>query len=255
MYLFKRMVPFLAFLITLGLSELTIRQGSGEPGWWALSVAAAPFLYQILLMPKRVHRLQFWGLGIPLWLFGLGSMMVLLYVPGTGWQHLTALVSASLIGLYLETEFSYIFQPSKYVPFSMERMGEMVLAAGAGMTCMGILGLDVVGLIKVWQTVLLAILWAVLISAASVYMYRLPKDKTPFIFSLGVVALFQMYWVLQFLPITFVVTGAIAGIVVASFFSLTRYAMLESLDKKTLWRTITTSGTAVVILLLTTRWT
>ncbi|MEK7540528.1 MAG: hypothetical protein AAB558_04755 [Patescibacteria group bacterium] len=255
MFIFKRIIPFLACLITLGLSELTIREGTGNPGWWALSVALVPLLYQVWLMPKRVRRLQFWGLGIPLWLFGLGSMVVLLYVPGTVWQHVVAVVSAGLIGLYLETEFSYLYRHSKYVPFSMERMGEMMLAAGAGMTCMGMLGLDVVGLIKTWQTVLLAVAWAVLISASSVYMYRLPKEKTLFIFSLGVVALFQLYWVLQFLPITFVVTGAIAGITVASFFTLTRYAMLESLDRKTLWRTLTTSGTAVVILLLTTRWT
>lgn len=255
MFIFKRSIPFFAFLITLGLSELTIRAGTGNPGWWALSVAIAPIMYQVLLMPKRIRRVQFWGLGIPVWLFGLGSMVVLLYVPGETWQQVTAVVSAAIIGLYVETEFSYIYQPSKYVPFSMERMGEVILAAGAGMTCMGILGLDVVGLIHVWQTILLALGWAILISASSAYMYRLPKEKIPFIFSLGAVALFQLYWVLQFLPVTFVVTGAIAGIAVASFFTLTRYALLESLDRKTLWRTVTTSGTAVVILLLTTRWT
>lgn len=255
MFIFKRIIPFLAFLISFGLGELAIRAGTGNPGWWALTMALAPLLYQVFLMPKRVRRLQFWGLGIPLWLFGLGSMVVLLYVPGVLWQHITVLVSAALIGLYTETEFSYIYHPSKYVPFSMERMGEMVLAAGAGTTCMGMLGLDVLGLIKTWQTVLFAVVWALLISASSVYMYRLPKDKTAFIFSLGAVALFQLYWVIQFLPITFVVTGAIAGITVASFFTLTRYAMLESLDRKTLWRTMTTSGTAIIVLLLTTRWT
>lgn len=254
MYILKRAVPIIATLISLGVAELAITSNA-NPGGWVLVAAGLPLVYQVLLIPKRLLRKQFWGLGIPLWLFGVGSMCVLLYVPGRTWQQVTALGTSLLIGLYLETEFSYLFQAAKYVSFSMERMGEIVLASGAGMTCMGLIGIDVLGLLKNYESLVLAAVWSVLISASAVYMYRLPKDKIWFLFGFGAVGVFQLYWVLQFLPISFVVTGAVAGIMVASLFSVLRYATLESLDKKTVWRTVTTSGTAVVILLMTTRWT
>lgn len=254
MYIFKRLVPIFAALISFGVAELAIHSDS-NPALWVVIAAGLPLFYQLFLIPKRLFRSQFWGLGVPLWLFGVGSMCVLLYVPGPTWQQVTALVTSAFIGLYLETEFSFLFQSAKYVPFSMERMGEIVLAGGAGMTCMGMIGLDFLGLIHNFESILMAAVWAVLISASAVYMYRLPKDKMWFLFLFGVVGVFQLYWVLQFLPISFTVTGAVAGILVASLFSVLRYATLESLDKKTVWRTVTTSGTAVIILLMTTRWT
>lgn len=254
MFILKRLVPIFAALISLGVAELAIRTDS-NPAGWVIIAACLPLLYQFFLIPKRLFRSQFWGLGVPLWLFGLGSMCVLLYVPGATLQQLTAIVTSVFIGLYLETEFSFLFQSAKYVSFSMERMGEIVLAGGAGMTCMGLIALDFLGLIHNVESLIMAGVWAILISASAVYMYRLPKEKMWFLFLFGVVGVFQLYWVLQFLPISFVVTGAVAGIVVASLFSVLRYAALESLDKKTLWRTVTTSGTAIIILLMTTRWT
>lgn len=254
MFIFKRLVPIFATLLSLLVAELAIATDANPAGWVILA-AALPLVYQLLLIPKRLFRSQFWGLGVPLWLFGLGSMCVLLYVPGAIWQQVAALGTSAFIGLYLETEFSFLFQSSKYVPFSMERMGEIVLAGGAGMTCMGMIGLDFIGLMRNSETLLMAAVWAVLISASAVYMYRLPKDKRWFLFLFGAAGTFQLYWVLQFLPISFVVSGAVAGIMVASLFSVLRYATLESLDKKTVWRTVTTSGTAVIILLMTTRWT
>lgn len=255
MLLFKRIIPFLAASLSYGAAELSLQLNGAHPGWWVLALAALPLLYQFLLIPKRIFRSSYWGLGGPLWLFGLGSMVVFLYIPGLGWQRAFAALSATLIGVYLETEFSYIFHPSTYVPFSMERLAEAFLALGAGMTCMGLLGIEVLALVHGQETFLLAVIWAFIISACSTYMYKLPQNKKLFLFFIGFLFLIQLYWVLHFLPITFVVTGAISGILIASMFSLFRYAAMDSLDRKTFVRTISTSTTAVIVLLLTSRWT
>lgn len=254
MYLLKRFTPIIAFVASVFLGQLAVSSIGSDSGFWVVLYGLAPLVYQLILLPKRVLKAKFWGLGLPMWLFGVGSVCVLLYVPGALWQQVTVFITSAFIAVYLETEFSYIFQTSKYVPFSLERMGEILLAAGAGMTLMGIIGLDFLGLVKTSWSVLLAAIWAIMTSTGAIYLYRLPKDKLRFLFIFSCVCLFQIYWVLQFLPITFVVSGSIAGILIASLFTLLRYAALESLDKKTLLRTVTTGGTAVLILLITTRW-
>lgn len=254
-FLLKRCTPLIAALLSFGAGEMAIRSLQGNPAVWIGIFALLPFAYQFLLLPKRIGRAKFWALGVPLWLFGIGSSFVFLYVPGEDWQRLTLAVISLSIALYMETEFSYFFQPSKYVPFSMERLAEMVLALGMGTVLMGLLGIDFLGLMHKYTVMGLTVVVAVVGALSSVYLYKIPKDRRNMVLILSVIFVCQLFWVLQFLPITFVVTGAIAGILVAGVFTLTKYAAMESLDQKTFLRTVITSGSAVVILLVTSRWT
>ncbi len=116
----KRLVPYLVAAASIGLFAL----GLIWPQRWflvGLGLVLLPLL-AALLMHQTIWRLEWIGLTMPMIILLLGTYTFMLIQENWWWQVAGAGVAVLCFFLFEKNIAVFLFQPTKYVPYSLEHI-------------------------------------------------------------------------------------------------------------------------------------
>ncbi len=266
MILARRSIPFIAtLLVFLGLEALLI----GKSSWLYF---LAPFLLIVvvlsifLLVPKVNTEVKSWGLKIynistspfdilisPL-LLVFSSLFFLILLSSVWLRHVSVILVSFLLFLFLEDIFYYFFRVKKYQVYSLENISSYVNLVSFFFFASSMYGLVIFLKLDVWILSLGVALAVFLLAYQTMRINGLSWRSSWLYLLIIVLVCVEIFWTIGFWPTSFYINGLFLSLVFYLILNLTRYQILNKLERKIVARYLIISLVVVLITLGTARW-
>jgi hypothetical protein len=252
--LFNRLISiFVPLLIVLGLEIILLR-----PKWfWGIGAILLTLLilgiWQLLM--KKVDK-ENWQFFLAPFLFFLSSFLFFIFLtPRNTWlKHLLILFIASLLAIILESIFNFLHRPEKYPLFAIENIYSYLDLITFFFFSTIFYYLAIFFNFPLW----ILVLFILILTHALIYQVfwaNKVATKKSFIF-ISVISLIlgELFWIINFWPTGFYFNALLLSLFYYTMVGISRYHLLDPLDKKVVRKYLMVGGVCLVIVLLTGKW-
>ncbi|MBI2410316.1 MAG: hypothetical protein HYV32_00270 [Candidatus Kerfeldbacteria bacterium] len=253
MILLRRIIPFCASLYLIALFFGLFLRGY-EWRVWVAQMAALIILSIGSMVEWKFRSKDFWLLAFPLVSLLAGGVGLLFFLNTT----LTIVILASALviafGVYLESVFTYRYQPQKYTQLSLPNISLFINTFSGFSIFATAYAVNLINLLPDWAIPLIAFGFTLAMMIHIFWGYKI--EYRPYIGTIFLVALLmaELTWVLHFWPTTFFVNGIIMAIALYSVPSLIHLRLREILTKQLVIQYSIVSLLAILFVMMTSQW-
>lgn len=254
MILARRVVPFVAPLFMAALlSGLFFR--SQEWPTWFLSILALPIVAIGFMTEWKFRSVEFWNLLFPLFFVIVGGTSLIFFLNVTLYQLVVVIALVIVLGVYLESVFTYRYQPQKYATLSLPNMSSVINTFAGFALFTSAFALYFINRIPVWVLPIIAFAFSLAMMLHLFWGYKIQKQNQGMIIVIFPVIMAELIWVLHFWPTAFLVNGIIGAIVLYCVPSLIQLQSRDILTRRLLIQYIVVSLITILGVVATAQWT
>lgn len=252
MIILQRLTPY---IVTLA-SALLLWFGMASPlhwSWVTSGLIALPF-FAVLLMHQSHWRLEYLGLAAPMILLLLGTYSFLL-IQENIWLQLIALVVTTICFFLFEKNVAvFLFQPSRYIPYSLEHISIYCTMVAAFFCYVSVAMLGQLHLTRLRYLFIIMFILTAIMVWQNFWIQKIAWPKMwRFIVVISVV-LTQVLAALYFWPVSFFVVGCLLTLMLYLILHLSRHFLMQTLTKRLTWRYSLICIAATTFILATAQW-
>lgn len=252
MILFKRFQPILsASAVVIALEGIVLRPEWCIYFWLGLiGITTLSMLWQT--RPRQVS--EFFLLIGSLWLLDTAAAGLMFFVEAPVWRHaIIAGVAVSQL-VYLTNVFYYYFRTEKYQLNSLQNLSSYLNLAAIFMLAASAYS---VYLYLGWATWVMAIVIAVLawgVALQTMVLNQAELQATWIVSLACAVMTAQVFWAVSFWPSSPYVNAFVVTVVHYVTLNLSRYHVIDQLEKTVVWRYFVIGVSMLLLTVLTARW-
>ncbi|MBI2426781.1 MAG: hypothetical protein HYV34_02945 [Candidatus Kerfeldbacteria bacterium] len=252
------MILFLRLLVYVSPVLLT---GSGVllyffPAFWHVILLASGF--GILLVLIAIHQgfsiasiIEFY-LTPPLVIFGLFGFLLFVEQPVIFFASL--LVTAGLLGVFLDSYYSFHYDQERFQPRSLANT-----TSSLNILAMFFMGSALFGLLRflnqpVWALLLVWLLGVTLSTLSAMAVSMIPFGQSKVSILIISIVLVESFWVLALSPLGMSVAGLVLTSLYYMIVNVSRYYYVHALDRSVLKRYLIIGCATIAIALLSAPW-
>lgn len=195
-----------------------------------------------------------WNFWLAPAIFYLSSLSLFFLLEKFWTRHFLAAAAAILIGFFFEGVYIYIWEHDVYEAYSLENLSNYLNSLSIFFLSSSLFALINFVQLSIWLAAIPALLVYFFLSWQTFWMSKIPWPiSRHFIFLLTLVFL-EIFFVLSFLPLHFLILGAVLTIVWYTFINLCRAQLLGFWSKKLWLRYLIIFLFLTGILFTTARW-
>ncbi len=252
MIVLQRATPYLAFIAVCLLLAFGVYQPLNWP-WYVLGLGVTP-LVCVLIMHQAHWRLEYLGLSAPMIILLESSYAFMLIQERVDVIAVAGVVSVVCFFLFEKNLAVWLFQPGKYIPFSLEHMSTYCTLVAAFFAYVSFFMFAVLHLGRLRYLFMASILITVTMVWQTFWIQKLPWQRARWFVLVLTIMLEQIMLVLYYWPISFFVNGALLTMIFYVVIHLSRYYLAESLNRRLIVRYSGLALFAAVILLVSAQW-
>lgn len=252
MIIIQRLMPYVSAVVV----TITLACGVYFPEhWlvWASILFVVPII--VVLSVRQSHwRLEYLGLSLPMVLLLLSAYTFLLIQESTLLINISLIVVVIFYFLFEKNLTVFLFQPSKYIPYSLEHISIYCNVLASFYMYVSLFIFFVLGLSRLRYIFILAWLLTAILVWQALWIQKIPWTRSRW-FVLAI-SCFVTEWVmvLHYWPTSFFVTGVLLTLGLYLLLHLSRHYLTDTLSRLLVWRYVTISSIGIVILLATAQW-
>lgn len=252
MLIFKRFSPYWSTALVVA----ALVYGYTHPVYW---LPVGVLLFCIPVLSVLVIRQKNWGVEY----VGLSAASIVLLLAAFGfiliqeshWIINTVIVVTAVFHfLFLKHLIVFLFDPSKYITYSMEHVSKYSNVVASFFLYVSIFIFYILGIGRLRYLLLVALVTTAVLVWQTFWIQKLPWHRTKWFVFIITLIMMQGVWALHFWPVSFFVSGFTLTIGLYIILNLARHYLTDSLSRSLIIRYVVTSSVAVLILLVTARW-
>lgn len=240
------------------LCGLILEIGLFEISWVYVTLAVAILISLValkLLIKDSWYSKEYWYFSITPNLLLINDYLLVLFAQSSIIRHSLIIFSVLALWLYFENIFLYYHQPSHYQPYSNENISRNYNLISVFTFSVSLYGYLVLLNIPIFLLSVLLVIFIALIARQSMWSNKIESQDQYLYITILCLIMFEFFWGLSFLPISFYVMGFILTLIYYLLFELFKDKLLDNaLDRKLIWRTILIFILCLVATLISTRW-
>jgi hypothetical protein len=248
-----RFIPLLVPLLAYLFSEIIY--------FWPKAIYAVLvavfflFLFSSVAMIKRSgNKDKWWNVFILPTYFYIGIMVFITMIPNKLIIQFLFLLNLFFQYFYFRTVYNYLIKVDDYQSHSLENISSYGNFLGIYFISSAIYGLQSFLDTSVWQ-VMLAMLLVVGLAIYQVFWSNNIDFKVGFFYILLLcLVLVEIAWTATFLPSSFYILGLLFSICYYMLIGLTRFYLMQKLDRRVVKLYLIYGFSSILIVLLTARW-
>jgi hypothetical protein len=186
--------------------------------------------------------------------FYIGIILFTAIIPNRSTVQLLFLLNLFFQYFYFRTVYNYLIRSEDYQNYSLENISSYGNFLGIYFMSSAIYGLQSFLNTPVWQ-VMLAMLLVVGLAIYQVFWTNGIVFKNGFLYILTLcLILIEIAWAATFLPSSFYILGLLFSICYYMLIGITRFYLLEKLDKRIIKLYLIYGFSSILLVLLTARW-
>ncbi len=253
MILLKRLIPIIAGLVFVYCSAQLLLY----PGEWqrlATVMIVVGFASLWHLLKWELLSLEAWWQAIPAILWIASGYGFFLFADSSLFQWSLVIGLPVVFGLYLETIFTYRYQPQKYTNLLLPKFSQYLIILSSFFTFAFLFALVLINSIPLWALFVIAFLYGVLGTAHVMRGFHLlEREQMGLIFWMGLLCV-QLAGVIYFLPTNYIVAGGVFGAFFYAVPSIIVMQLRDSVDKKAIFQYTLVTLCALFLIFLTAQW-
>lgn len=252
MIILKRLTTYLAILAALVL----LWYGSVEPSSWlmiTISLAVVPVI-AIIIMRQPQWRMEYIGLTIGSIVLLLSAYSFILIQEAQWVINCIILVTVAFYGLFMKNLSLYLFDPSKYVTYSLEHISKYSNIVASFYLYSSLFMLYILGITRLRYLIAIAFGTTLVLVWQTFWIQKVQLSKATHYIVLITLVMIEGFWALHYWPVSFIVSGFVLTIALYVLLHISRHSITQTLSRSLVLRYTITSCIAVVILLATAQW-
>ncbi|MDP3245223.1 MAG: hypothetical protein Q8M83_06245 [bacterium] len=196
-------------------------------------------------------RWKFWLMPA---IFYFSSFAMFFLIEEIWLRRVLAAVSAALIGLFLESIHTYIWEHEWYEIYSLENIAGYLNVLSAFLFSAALLGFMTFLQLPLWAAAPFVFLVYFVLTWEVLWLAKVQwSDSRPFALAIGAI-FFEIFIIFSSLPAHFLVEGAVIGVLWYTFVSAARAFLLGFWNKRLAWRYVAMAIIFIGALLVTAKW-
>jgi hypothetical protein len=252
MIILQRAIPYFAVVAVALLLYFGVAVPVDWP-WYVAGLIAVP-IGCVIVMRQRQWRLEYAGLSAPMIILLVATYSFMLIQERSDVIIVAGVIAVIYFGLFEKNVATFLFQPSKYIPYSLEHMSTYTTLVAAFFAYVSIFMFGVLHLVRLRYLLLAAILVTMLMVWQTFWIQKLPWQRVRW-FVLGLTTVIvESMMVLYYWPISFFVNGALLTLIFYVTLHLSRHYLADTLTRRLIIRYSSLASLATVILLFSAKW-
>lgn len=253
MIFYKKLVPFFSALVIGAMMELLIAY---PLNWYIfLIVIALVVLVTVYYLNSYKFDKAFLGFAITPLLFAISGYLMIFFLETSYVEQIVIGVIFLGLLIYWGNVVTYLWDKARYTMSAMENVSSSINLLASFFLFVSTFNFFILNFIRLRYLIFFIFIVVFALSWQTFWVNNIEnksKKYFPLIFTLIFI---ELFWVLHYLPISYLVTGIIMTVVFYAITNVTRYHLLDLLQKKIIYRYATISIIVVVVALLTASWT
>lgn len=252
MNIIRRFIPLLSSLFLAGLAEWLVQQP--HLIWAITGVIIVGASSATALVSRSEVRGGRWHFSVLAALYGVATIVFLTLLHDDYLKHVEIISSAILWWLWLEQVYRFHYQPHQYIPFSVANVTSVVTILTSFYLISSAFALKLFLGYPGWAMTVLTGLAGVLFTIEIIWSEKLsPWRYWVMPLMLGLLTA-QLFWVLSYLPTSYLVNGFIITVILYVTVNLGRFELKHELQSHIIRRYLLISVVVVLLVLATARW-
>lgn len=252
MIIIKRLAPYWSSLCVLTLLIVGVNQ---PLQWLSVSVGFIIVITATIALMHQPHwRLEYIGLGTALLILVIACFTFILILEHTTAIYGLILATMAIYFLFVKNIVLFLFVPKKYIPNSLEYICTYSNVAASFYMYVSAFIFLALGLGRVRYILTLTCLTTLILVWQTFWIQKIAWSQARWCIMVISVIMAETIWAIHYWPISFFVSGFFLTIELYVLLNLSRYYLHQSLTAKLVLLYLSTSGIAVLILLLTAQW-
>lgn len=253
MLLLNRTITFLTPVLVFAAFEILFIKTSLI---WILAGAIQLILFIVIwqLTGRKLKSLQFWNFLITPHLFLLISWFFTIFLESRMLLHIVAVLSAVVIGIFLEETYVYFNLPKKYYPYSLENISNYINLITIFLLFSSLYSLIVFLNFSTWYLSVIVMTITFLLAYQTTWINKISFSKSWLFIIVITLLMTELFSVISFLPTSFYVNGIVLTVCYYIIVGLSRYFLLEQLESKSTKRYLVIGIVAIIIAIVTAQW-
>lgn len=245
--------PLVIPLIIMALFELVFFSSQTIYACFVFSNIAIVFAIFSFSKASTIEK-DWWNYAIFPVVFSSSLMVYSVLLSSKFFIQFLIVVDVILLYHYLRSVYYYILQPEKYLPSSIENFSSYGNFFAFFFTAASIFGLRAFLNISDWVLALILLFSAVLIIYEVFWANKIQTEKSAILILICGIILTEISWASFFLPFNFNITGLIIAVCYYMLIGISRFYLLDRLNKKTIHLYLGYGFISVLLILLTAKW-
>ncbi|MBU0731849.1 hypothetical protein KKC88_03135 [Patescibacteria group bacterium] len=253
MIFFKKIVPYISAALVAGLLELLF---VWSDGWWILLLFLG---FIVLITTFYLNHFKFdknlLGFSVAPVMFALSSYLFLFFLESPMFEQIIIFLVFLGLAVFWANLVNFIWDKPRYQTYALENISSYLNLFSAFYIFVGSFNLYILGITRMRYLLAMVFIVALALSWQTFWINKVEhqsKRYFPFIFA---IIFFELFWVMHYLPISYLVTGIILTAVFYTATNITRFHLLDNLNKKVVARYVVISLVVITSALLTASWT
>ncbi|MFH1456704.1 MAG: hypothetical protein ABIF17_01155 [Patescibacteria group bacterium] len=253
MIFFKKILPFISGLGCVLVLELFI----SFPTQWLFFLILLLFIifFTTLFINSFKINVNFFGFIISPVIFSISGYLSLFFLER--WSLKQIIIAVVFVGLLIfwGNMVSFLWNKARYIPYALENISSYMNLLAAFFIFVSSFNFFILGVGRIRYLMFLIFITVLALSWQTLWINKIEHESRkyfPYIFALIFI---ELFWVMHYLPTSYLVTAIILTTVFYSINNVTRYHLLDNLTNKVIIRYTVISTLVIVSALLTASWT
>lgn len=252
MIIIKRFAPYWS---SLGILTLLII-GINQPlQWLYVSIGLVTVIaITIALMHQPHWRVEYIGLGTALLILILSCFTFILILEQDTIIYGLIAVTTAIYFLFIKNIVLFLFVPKKYIPYSLEYICTYSNVVASFYMYVSAFIFLVLGLGRLRYVLSIVCCTTLILVWQTFWIQKIAWSQARWYIMVISLIMAETIWAVHYWPVSFFVSGFLLTIELYVLLNMSRYYLHQTLTPKLTLLYLVTSGTAVLILLLTAQW-
>lgn len=252
MIIIKRFSPYWS---SLGILILLI-VGVNQPlQWLPISVGLVMVIVATIVLMHQPHwHLEYIGLSTALLILILSCFTFILILEQNTIIYGLIAVTTAIYFLFVQNIVLFLFVPKKYIPYSLEYICTYSNVVASFYMYVSAFIFLALGLGRVRYVLTLACCTTLILVWQTFWIQKIAWSQARWCIVVISLIMAETIWAMHYWPISFFVSGFLLTIELYVLLNMSRYYLHQTLTSKLVVLYLTTSGIAILILLLTAQW-
>lgn len=253
MLIFQRILPFLSSLVTLAIFEFLFFSSA-----WGIRFAPfilmipALFIWMMLRKEGTASAVLNSILLVSIFLGSYMSFYMLLELETI--KHFLNLIVVGGMFLFMEQLYFFWHRPSQYQAYALEYTCSVLNILSAFFFFAAAFGFYIFVHASVGILTLTIVMFSFVLGWLMMWINKIEwKRSRPYVLAIALMV-GELFWVLHFLPVSFMVLGLVLTTMIYLCLNLSRWQLTSALDRKILQRYFFISSAVLLLSLGTARW-
>ncbi|MDP3964667.1 MAG: hypothetical protein Q8Q20_03370 [bacterium] len=252
MILQSRILVFLAPLLIGGIMEFALVYPDKVFPFFSLLCMLGVVVFSVIT--KRPRQSEQFIFFLNALLFNISALAFIYFIQGELYRHIIIAGVTALNVIYLHHLFNYHFRTDRYQLNALQNVSSYINLSSAFTGSAVLFSLIIYLAWPAWTTTI--ILWALatLLSFQTTWMHKIKFSTSMYFALISGLVLTEVYWVVSFLPSSFLVNALIVTVVYYAMVNIGRYYLSGRIHRAVIIRYFVISVTVLVLTVVTARW-